>query len=621
MNLISNSDGPIAIDALSASYPENPASPPYTASYIITPPPSTQGVLYVDTTPITATRTITPAEAKLLKFDPASTFYGVASFTFKAIDNSGNTSSNDATYSLPVNAAPVAFNVSSGNLTKNVRSIIPLLNATDPDGNIVSYTIVSLPTPSPDQGELYLGPSGGSPLTVNQVINTNQLYYEAPNANGLTRTFTYRATDNKGVISSTATYYLYVGTTTPPTAANVTIATMPNTSGSTTISPLSAIGGTITNYGILASSVPTSAIGLLYTGSTLVTTLTLAGGYYTLTPAQAANLNFDPASTYSGTVTFTYTATSSNGTSPNATYTIPVTYPPVAKDLTSLIDPNLSTAQSIAALSATDQDGSISNFIITSLPALTQGKLTLYGADVTGNQVLTPLQAKDLKFVKGSNFTSPVTFKYNATDNMGVKAGSDATYNIKSSVPLPVELAYFTGTYNGSTVMLKWLTASEKNNEKFIIERSSNGKTFEVIGQVAGQGDSFQATRYSFTDQQPGGHHLYYRLKQVDFDGTSTYSKIIALTGTTATQSQLILTAYPNPTKGLCTALVTNQAAGNSHIQLLDLQGRLVLQKELYLEKGLAEIPLDLSNTATGLYLLQVQTGNHTRQTKVLISR
>ncbi|WP_242927288.1 T9SS type A sorting domain-containing protein [Pontibacter vulgaris] len=318
----------------------------------------------------------------------------------------------------------------------------------------------------------------------------------------------------------------------------------------------------------------------------------------------------------SGTYEFTWTVSACAGASSSSTVTIIINCTAELSVSTTKFVQDYINGDILAVISD-DKDGGITSFLATatSLPPGT-------AFSIINKQVV--LKVTDISLLKAGSYsftTRTTDSKTRTSDTPMLIRMYDSNTAPSSFTPLPVELAYFTGTYNGSTVMLKWLTASEKNNEKFIIERSSNGKTFEVIGQVAGQGDSFQATRYSFTDQQPGGHHLYYRLKQVDFDGTSTYSKIIALSGTTATQSQLALTAYPNPTKGLCTALVTNQEAGTSHIQLLDLQGRLVLQKTLYLEKGLAEIPLDLSNTATGLYLLQVQTGNHTQQTKVLISR
>jgi hypothetical protein len=83
-----------------------------------------------------------------------------------------------------------------------------------------------------------------------------------------------------------------------------------------------------------------------------------------------------------------------------------------------------------------------------------------------------------------------------------------------------------TGTGNDN--LLTWQTASEVNNSHFDIERSTNGSTFHSIGQVKGNN---KPSRYQYVDENPlweaGG--LYYRLKQVDFDGTETYSKIVSV--------------------------------------------------------------------------------------------
>ena len=108
---------------------------------------------------------------------------------------------------------------------------------------------------------------------------------------------------------------------------------------------------------------------------------------------------------------------------------------------------------------------------------------------------------------------------------------------------LPVELISFKAKAQGSSALLTWSTAMEKNNAAFVIERSNDGKTFEAIGTKAGQGTTLSVTNYDFTDEHPYSPVSYYRLKQVDIDGTQTYTAIQAVYFESAEDIYL----FPNP--------------------------------------------------------------------------
>lgn len=95
------------------------------------------------------------------------------------------------------------------------------------------------------------------------------------------------------------------------------------------------------------------------------------------------------------------------------------------------------------------------------------------------------------------------------------------------SVVLPVELSHFSATTSANEVTLNWTTESELSNDKFIIERSTNGIHWSDIGSVPGHGNSTTTINYSFKDFQPTSLVNYYRLRQIDFDGAFEYSEII----------------------------------------------------------------------------------------------
>lgn len=95
--------------------------------------------------------------------------------------------------------------------------------------------------------------------------------------------------------------------------------------------------------------------------------------------------------------------------------------------------------------------------------------------------------------------------------------------------PLPVELVEFTGIAGGGINLLHWETASEVNCDYFVVERSHDDLHFHPIGKVPGSGNSTVWRQYGFTDDMPYGDVTYYRLKEVDFNGTFYYSDIVRL--------------------------------------------------------------------------------------------
>jgi hypothetical protein len=95
--------------------------------------------------------------------------------------------------------------------------------------------------------------------------------------------------------------------------------------------------------------------------------------------------------------------------------------------------------------------------------------------------------------------------------------------------PLPIELIFFRGWRNLESIQLEWMTATELNNEKFIIERSGDFTGWEKIGEIWGSGNSLSPIKYEFVDREPRMGTNYYRLFQFDFDGGSELVKTIAI--------------------------------------------------------------------------------------------
>ncbi len=416
------------------------------SSYTIaTVPTATQGILYycplapltctaVQLTAVTAGTTLTAAQANALSFDPATGFSGTATFSYSATDNNGNIS-QPGIYNIQIANQPPVAQVITAPLLPNTNgaTAIPSLIAADNDGTIASYTIHTLPTAA--QGILSLA---GVAVTAGQVLTPAQIsLLQFDPAAGFTGNagFTYSAVDNSGNYSNLATYHIPVsGSGNIPPISNAIIApAMSNNNGATAIPSLVSTDadGTVSSYRIL--TLPPAFQGQLLLSGVAVTTGQV------LTPAQISQLQFDPAAGFTGTATFEYLSTDNSTANSNTSiYSIPVTNnPPLANPVSAPVMPGSFGATAIPALSASDADGSISSYTITSLPSASQGVLLLNGVAITVGQVLTPAQINQLQFDPALGYSGQALFNYFATDNNDLKSNV-ATYSLSITGVSPV---------------------------------------------------------------------------------------------------------------------------------------------------------------------------------------
>jgi len=177
------------------------------------------------------------------------------------------------------------------------------------------------------------------------------------------------------------------------------------------------------------------------------------------------------------------------------------------------------------------------------------------------------------------------------------------------ATPLPVNLLTFKATAVDNDVVLNWITASEQNNKGFFVERSADGETFETVTFVGGRGNSTTNVKYLFTDEAAfdfaANNTLYYRLRQVDFDGTETISDVIAVTRSTDVVTYT--NAYPNPfTTGLKLDIVSLKDS-DYNMMIADMQGRVVLQKTISVSKGFNQIDLkEMDELKSGVYFINL---------------
>ncbi len=167
---------------------------------------------------------------------------------------------------------------------------------------------------------------------------------------------------------------------------------------------------------------------------------------------------------------------------------------------------------------------------------------------------------------------------------------------VSSSVVIPVEMTNFDATTINNTVKLNWLTASERNNAYFDVERSANGRDWSKIGQVKGGGTSTKTTKYTFSDETPLPTVNYYRLNQVDNDGKSSYSPTISVN---IKGNGKQFSVFPNPAHDRLN-VVSDHFDTEGSVEFFDLSGRLVKT----VRSNSTE--LDISNLAVGLYQIRL---------------
>ena len=156
---------------------------------------------------------------------------------------------------------------------------------------------------------------------------------------------------------------------------------------------------------------------------------------------------------------------------------------------------------------------------------------------------------------------------------------------VSSVTPLPVELLSFKPNCINNQTVLKWATASEINNSHFEIQHSTDGETWNTIDSVEGAGNSVVEINYQYLVENPNTYQEfdYYRLKQVDYDGTYDYSKIEACNCNGGIE---ITELYPNPSHGEVNIIINSSEESPLSLKIYDAVGKLVLDDVVNLHQG-----------------------------------
>jgi hypothetical protein len=221
------------------------------------------------------------------------------------------------------------------------------------------------------------------------------------------------------------------------------------------------------------------------------------------------------------------------------------------------------------------------------------------------------------------NITAPATIS--GTGNVNVRLRSDDNAFSSSDftggrtngevedyqrlIPLPVELISFTGLPKECDIHLSWSTASEVNNDHFVMEYSADGQGFSPLGYVEGNGTTVDVQDYQFIHKNVRNPYSYYRIKQVDYDGSFEYSDVIMVKSecTSIVESIVI---YPNPTRDIANLEILSSKKTVIDLILVDVAGKLLYQNEIQLNEGATKHVINMEKYAPGTYFISIKNGD-----------
>ena len=231
--------------------------------------------------------------------------------------------------------------------------------------------------------------------------------------------------------------------------------------------------------------------------------------------------------------------------------------------------------------------------ILTNIPDTITQKIASFGCEIE-----LPLRPNTFRY-RSTSRTYWIPWNDGAGNpTSGLIGSRKLMLDVSYGIDLPVKLQSFSALVNNNNIQTTWSTSSELNTNHFIIQHSTNGSSFTDIGNVKAIGSG--ANGYSFTDTHPNNGTNYYRLKSVDKDGASTFSKVVSAE---IVDSRYEIVVVPNPVRSLATIKGNHIAS----VQVVDNIGRVVKTVSL---KDATNPTLAVGGLHAGVYHLRVETSD-----------
>jgi hypothetical protein len=189
---------------------------------------------------------------------------------------------------------------------------------------------------------------------------------------------------------------------------------------------------------------------------------------------------------------------------------------------------------------------------------------------------------------------------------------------VESGAPLPITLLSFNAVWGDERqtyARVFWATASEENNDFFDVERSADGSNWQRIDRVAGAGTSINTLNYQILDLNPLSGVSYYRLRQVDLDGTETHTHVVALKREI---NGAAISIYPNPASNQFQVSFEGFKSEEVNLNILDNSGRIVLAQNTNVFNNPVQI-INASGFQSGVYYIHVSSETESFVQKIVI--
>ncbi|MDG1477634.1 MAG: PKD domain-containing protein, partial [Vicingaceae bacterium] len=233
---------------------------------------------------------------------------------------------------------------------------------------------------------------------------------------------------------------------------------------------------------------------------------------------------------------------------------------------------------------------------------------TLQTTPETGGPALAPTAAgqwRNESVDLTPHVGNSIMLKFESTTQFGNNLFLD-NINITGSGSLPVELMYFEAKAKNENVLLNWQTATEINNDYFVLERSLNGTDWNPLGKVSGAGNSNNLKSYDYIDTKPHFGTSYYRLMQVDFDGALSFSEVKAIN----VRKNIEVKTYPNPFYDNLNFDIYANEIGEVSVEVYNLLGSIVVTRRIFLDEGNNTIQTNFSELRQGSYIVKLSNGS-----------
>ena len=186
---------------------------------------------------------------------------------------------------------------------------------------------------------------------------------------------------------------------------------------------------------------------------------------------------------------------------------------------------------------------------------------------------------------------------------------------------LPVELTSFTVSTNGNNILLNWTTATELNNLGFQVQRSINKQDWGSLGFINGKGTSSEISNYAFEDKNISSGKYYYRLKQVDNNGTFQYSDIVEVVVGSIPTGFILEQNYPNPFNPSTVIKFGFDKATKASLKIYDLLGKEVATLFNGSAEGgrIYELTFNASDLSSGIYYYRLIGNSNTKIKKMML--